>query len=534
VNKKLNALLGFFIVALCISCANKVAPQGGDRDVKPPVLLSAVPAENSVNFNASEVVLTFDEYVQLKEVTKQIIISPLLNPAPEFLVRKKSVIIKFNSPLLPATTYTISFGNAITDNNEGNTLTAYRYVFSTGDYLDSLLISGAIADASTGKSAEGVLALLYRSPVADSVPLKKAPDYFAKTDATGKFTITNVAAGNYALYALEDKNGNFILDAADERAGFFSDIVNAIDSTQKELVVARQPLSRQSVKSSIIEEPGKLTTVFSRPTENPKPVFADGYTGKFIIQKNVLKDTIVLYTTPEMSDSAKVIWYDGEVVIDTVGYRKQRGSVTPNKSYFSGFPFPQKGNPLPGGSNPAVTWTIPTASIDTTKILVTRDSVAIHPGIAFTDSLQTKMQFAGEWKSGSYAIQILPGAVTDIHGRSHDTISWSFNAAGDKGRGSITYKLSGTINENFILQLVNEKDEIVRQHDGKSDYTGIFSEVEPGIYRIRIVFDRNGNKLWDGGDVLRRITPEKIYYHTEIITVRANWDVETEVKWLIK
>jgi hypothetical protein len=144
------------------------------------------------------------------------------------------------------------------------------------------------------------------------------------------------------------------------------------------------------------------------------------------------------------------------------------------------------------------------------------------------------MQFAGEWKSGSYAIQILPGAVTDIHGRSHDTISWSFNAAGDKGRGSITYKLSGTINENFILQLVNEKDEIVRQHDGKSDYTGIFSEVEPGIYRIRIVFDRNGNKLWDGGDVLRRITPEKIYYHTEIITVRANWDVETEVKWLIK
>jgi hypothetical protein len=223
VNKKLNALLGFFIVALCISCANKVAPQGGDRDVKPPVLLSAVPAENSVNFNASEVVLTFDEYVQLKEVTKQIIISPLLNPAPEFLVRKKSVIIKFNSPLLPATTYTISFGNAITDNNEGNTLTAYRYVFSTGDYLDSLLISGAIADASTGKFTEGVLALLYRSPVADSVPLKKTPDYFAKSDATGKFTITNVAAGTYALYALEDKNGNFILDAADERAGFYSE-----------------------------------------------------------------------------------------------------------------------------------------------------------------------------------------------------------------------------------------------------------------------------------------------------------------------
>ena len=533
-NKKLNALLGFFIVALCISCANKVAPQGGNRDVKPPVLLSAVPAENSVNFNAAEVVLTFDEYVQLKEVTKQIIISPLLNPAPEFLVRKKSVIVKFNSPLLPATTYTISFGNAIADNNEGNTLAGYRYVFSTGDYLDSLMISGSIADAATGKTTEGVLALLYRSPVADSVPLKKTADYFAKSDATGKFTITNVAAGNYALYALEDKNGNFILDATDERAGFYSDIVDASDSIRKELVVARQPLSRQSVKSSIIEVPGKLITVFSRSTENVKPVFTDGYAGKFIIQKNVLKDTIVLYTTPEMSDSAKVIWYDGELVIDTISYRKQRGSATPNKLYFSGFPFPQKGNPLPGGSHPAVTWTIPTVSIDTTKILVTRDSLAIHPGISFADSLRTNMVFSDEWKSGSYTIQILPGALTDVHGRTHDTIAWSFSAAGDKGRGSITYKLSGTINENFILQLVNEKDEIVRQHDGKSDYTGVFSEVDPGIYRIRIVFDRNGNKLWDGGDVMRRVTPEKIYYHTEIITVRANWDVETEVKWLIR
>jgi len=189
-----NHFCWIIILFFISSCANKVSPTGGAKDVVPPQLVNAIPENNSVNFNASEITLNFDEYVQLNDASNQILISPIPGKAPVIKAYKKSVVITFDSLLQSNTTYAINFGKAIADVHEGNVNDTIRYVFSTGDNIDSLFIQGTIKDAQTLKPSAKYSLLLYaivdRSNL-DEV-IKEKPTYFGRTDEIGFFKINNL------------------------------------------------------------------------------------------------------------------------------------------------------------------------------------------------------------------------------------------------------------------------------------------------------------------------------------------------------
>ena len=203
----LAAILFIYTVSVtAIGCAQIGAPTGGPRDSIAPVLVTAAPKLLTTNFNGNKITLIFDEYINVLEVQKNVMVSPFPKTFPIIDFKLKTVTVKLKDTLLANTTYAINFGNAIVDNNEGNIFKEFTYVFSTGKTIDSLKLTGTVLMAETGKPDSTLQALLYRN-ANDSSVQKRKPDYIAKVSAVGKFTFTNLSAGVYRVYALKDGDG---------------------------------------------------------------------------------------------------------------------------------------------------------------------------------------------------------------------------------------------------------------------------------------------------------------------------------------
>lgn len=199
--------LFIYIVSIGVcGCAQIGAPTGGPRDSIPPVLVSAVPKLLTTNFKGNKITLIFDEYINVLDVQKNVLVSPFPKTFPIIDFKLKTVTVKLKDTLLDNTTYAINFGNAIVDNNENNPFKDFTYVFSTGTTIDSLKLSGTVLMAETGKPDSTLQALLYRNANDSSVE-KRKPDYIAKINAIGKFTFTNLSQGVYRVYALKDGDG---------------------------------------------------------------------------------------------------------------------------------------------------------------------------------------------------------------------------------------------------------------------------------------------------------------------------------------
>ena len=205
-----NLLYSFIIISIVAlfaitgsGCAQIGAPTGGAKDTIPPTLVNASPSINSVNVNGNKVTLTFNEYVELKEVQNNVLVSPLPDKQPTIDYKLKTVTVKLKDTLKPNTTYSIDFGNAIVDINEGNPYRNFTYVFSTGKFIDSLTLSGKVVLAETGKTDSTIVAMLYRN-ANDSSVRKRKPDYIARLDSGGHYFFRNLPAGTFNLYALKD------------------------------------------------------------------------------------------------------------------------------------------------------------------------------------------------------------------------------------------------------------------------------------------------------------------------------------------
>ena len=225
---KKNTLLSVFAVVaiVIVSCAKIVAPTGGPLDFDPPVLLSCKPVQESTNFKGKSFELFFDEYVALKDVNQQLVVSPPLPKKPRVILKGKSVLIEVNNNLDDSTTYTFNFGNSIADNNEGNPLQNFKYIFSTGDKLDSLAVSGQVINAFTLQPEKDPVTVVLYANLNDTAPSKVLPTYIGRTDKRGIFSIQNIRKGKYHLYALADANQNLKYDKGSELFAFRDTIVD--------------------------------------------------------------------------------------------------------------------------------------------------------------------------------------------------------------------------------------------------------------------------------------------------------------------
>jgi hypothetical protein len=196
-----------FISAMAPSCANIVPPAGGPRDSLPPKLIKASPDNGTTNFRGKNIVLQFDEFVDLAELQKNLMFTPTFNAEPRIEVKLRTITLTIKDSLEHNTTYSFNFGDAIRDINEGNVLHNFTYRFSTGPVLDSLKLEGNVILAETGKADSTLSVFLYRNPE-DSAVMKERPRYITKLNSKGHFSFENLPAGTYSIYALKDVSGS--------------------------------------------------------------------------------------------------------------------------------------------------------------------------------------------------------------------------------------------------------------------------------------------------------------------------------------
>lgn len=220
--------LAFLAVVLTVyACANRGYPEGGPQDTTPPKVINEDPVSFTTNFDKKRVNVYFDEYVQLKDMNEKFIVSPPLKKKPKVSLKGKYIQVALTDTLKPNTTYSLDFADGILDNNEGNPLGYYRYVFSTGDNIDSLELSGKVVYAESGEPMLNVYVLLY-SNHADSIPLRELPDYVARTDSSGFFRLTNLRDTVYRILAVEDANRDYKFTPEAEVVGFLDSLVRPV------------------------------------------------------------------------------------------------------------------------------------------------------------------------------------------------------------------------------------------------------------------------------------------------------------------
>ena len=253
-------------------CAKIGSPTGGPEDVFPPEYVNGVPENRSLNFNDDQVDIYFNEYIQLKDQSKEILVSPPMTKKPLIRVREKSIRISFNEDLAPSTTYTINFGKSLSDLNESNMLPDFDFVFSTGDVIDSLSVTGKVLDAFTHNAEKELplLVMLYEN-LSDSAPLLEIPKYYGKSNENGLFSVNNIHPDTFRIVAIKDANNNLKYDQGIESIAFSDSllIINAsnvhsetfIKDTVKIITPVEEPTRKKNKQDTIavdtIIAPGK-------------------------------------------------------------------------------------------------------------------------------------------------------------------------------------------------------------------------------------------------------------------------------------
>ncbi|MEM5563647.1 Ig-like domain-containing protein [Psychroserpens sp. AS72] len=525
----LQSLVLLIIISLVISCANRGTPSGGEKDKDAPLIIKSLPENMSTNFKGKEIKIYFDEYVKIKNLQKQLIISPPMDPEPTVTplgTASKYITITINDTLDDNTTYAFNFGQSIVDNNEENPYDYYRYVFSTGDYIDSLSVKGQILDAENRSPEDFVSVMLYEkdSTYTDSIVYNKKPKYITNTlDSITTFSIDNIKPGTYKLVALKDDNGNFTFQQEKDKIGFYEGFITApTDSVFtiklfKEAVNFEAKKPRQAAGQKIaFGYKGDYKTMEIELLDN-KP---EGFTTR--VTKDPNADTLYYWYKPKLELDSTQFIVRNKTFVDTLKHRFRsidKDSLTikmlsPGTLGFS--------------DDVQISGTIPFVKFDEKQIqILDKDSIDVPFKTTFNtfDNVYS-LQFEKQEKQ-QYNMTLLPGTFEDFFGNVNDTLKFAAKTKLYSDYSNIRITLRN-MTYPAIVQLMTDKGEVKYEQFATEDRLFDFRNLTPGNYYLRVVFDANGNQKWDSGNYLKQLQPERISYKKEIIEARANWDpVET-------
>jgi hypothetical protein len=574
--KFIGLLLFLFLFS---RCANPVAPEGGPRDFKPPLVVRCEPPDRSLHFKDKDIRITFNEFIQMKDQATQISVSPPLLPNNDIRLHGKSILITLEDSLRPNTTYCINFGESITDLTEGNVLHSYSYTFSTGNYIDSLSIAGKIINAFDLAPQKDVFAMLYINendtlPL-DSLPLHVAPYYLTKTKENGEFSFTNLRNVPYLLFALKDINGDYIANLPGEQIAFCDSLIKGTyikpgardtlkkDSLRKDTVAARDTAVRkdttklkkpfgpvytlnlfeecdsvQKILNTTLLNEDQVAVYFRFPVTGPEfiPLNFEARPGWMIPEYNKTRDTVYLWLNKTGTDSLYLRILDGNKTLDTARIdltkktakkkKSEKGAdLVPRLNLFTNMP-DNRLNQFT--KNPVITFPYPLSRYDLSRILLVEGKDTLKPKVAFTDSVRRRLQVNYKWKESRQYVLIFPDSIfRSINGQSNDSVVTAFKTYSLRDFGSL--QLDVTCKDpscNYVIQLMDEKERLFDQRILSATGKAKFDYLFPGKYKIKVILDRNRNGRWDTGKYSLGLQPEEVRYFPKIIEVRANWDVD--------
>ena len=524
----------FFLILfsfLLASCARVGSPVGGAKDSIPPQITGSNIDSPRVNVprDIRELRIDFDEYITLKDINKQLIISPPLKQITKILpsgMGNKYLLIKWTDTLQENTTYNFNFGNAIVDNNEGNALGYYNFAFSTGEKIDSLFISGelkSLINEKDKKSEEGNMVVgLYQQK--DSMDYRQKPYYITKADPDGYFELNYLAPGNYRVLAFEDSNSNSVYDIGKEKVGFLKEQIfldKSISGLNINLYPSKKPVKYLEMK----EVPGGVLMTFEG---NPDDV-------KILSLNENLKDYKVTHSPK--SDSA-MIWfnapaqnigiannenlkfsYDNGVKQDSISlfYRynvKNEMSIANNR-----------GNSLAPQQDFVVTSNYFVDKIQPEKWSLVSDSIKQEFTAEISEKNPFEIYIKSDFKEGKkYSLTIPKETVSSFYETIIKSYRFDFESDKIENYGDLMVTLENEPKHKFWIQLLTETGNIAYSKYGVEKLIN-FKSLKPGQYNLRILVDENENGIWDFADFANNVFAEPVFIFDEKIEVRPLWEI---------
>ncbi|KAA6349604.1 hypothetical protein EZS27_003029 [termite gut metagenome] len=582
------------IAFIIYSCASMGRPEGGPIDETPPHFIGSNPVADALNNTRARIVLQFDEYIKLEGVNEKIIVSPPQIQRPEIKPSGKRVIVNLLDSLKENTTYLIDFSDAILDNNEGNPLGNFTFSFSTGNTIDTMVVSGTLLDASNLEPIKGMLVGLHANPE-DSVFTSLPFDRVSRTDSRGHFSIKGIAPGTYRLFGLMDADQNFIFNQKSEAIAFFDSLVvprfeerwrqDTIwkDSLTIDTIIERKYthfLPDQLLLRSFTENyserylikserltPNKFTLYFAGKSDTLPALKGFGFDEKdaFVIEKTLKNDTIhywlkdsLLYKQDTLRFALTYLYTDtlNNLVprIDTLVLaakkileknnkpdsnkkRKEKESEEqPEPEIISFLNInAQVSSSMDVYDYISLTFDEPLQSYDFSSVHVRQKVDTLWKDIPFDyeqDSVRLKtFRVYCDWEpEKEYKFQTDSLAFAGIYGLHTDKMERSFRVKSLNDYGAIFFNVAEVITPAFV-ELLNERDNVLRKVE-VIDGKADFPFLAPGKYCARLIEDTNGNGIWDTGNYEEQQQPEKVYYYNQLLELKVMFELEQD--WNIK
>lgn len=516
---------GSILMILClIGCASVMPPGGGEKDTIPPRLLTEKSTRNEQTFfRPEEIILTFDEWIRLQDPQKQIVVSPPVAIRPQVEVKGKKLILRFdpNESWRDNTTYTIFFGEAVRDLTEANIAPELKFMFSTGPILDSLSLSGSVLDAVTLQPAQDILVMLHTT-AADSSIVLELPVSFSRTNKEGRYTLSNLKAGTYRLFALADKNSNYRFDLPNERLGWAETPIEVTAETIRPPVLYLQPERKISRVSGIdsLKTPGSKQINFTAP---PEKISIDSVSVDSVFLQWINDTVVIIWPSPGCSAGWVAFGQD------TVRY-SGLGMVPAGQKFNLSQAHPK---PQPPHIPFALLVTPPLASYDSNRMIVSYDSISLLPACHSNVRGDTLWLSIPVVENKLIHCTFLPGSLTALSGLNlSDTISMTYvtNAQQDWATLSIDMVFRDSSEQMLMEILSGQGARILGPYSFKGRmHTANLPPLPAGSYKALFVRDDNRNGRWDAGHFLsgKNAEPRLIF---DMPPLRANWDQKVTLK----
>jgi hypothetical protein len=596
-----------FVTALFIILFGRCAKMpgsisGGPKDEAPPQFLYSAPPLYSTKLDVAtkRFNITFDEYLQLKDVNAQFLSSIPIKKKPEILLYGKTVRVNLQEPLTPDVTYSFNFGEAIGDLNEGNKTVGFLYVFSTGDHIDSLTFTGRVLNAfdlrPRKKDDKVATMVLLFDDLSDSAVYKAPPSYVTRADNYGFFTFSYIRPDTFRLFAIRDMGDNLLFDMPTEQIAFADSVVliderhyhdpdipfftslNLADSLKEKnpgllhkdimLYQFQETPTKQYRTSYGRPEANLLRFTYSLPVDS-LPISIDAYepSGKWfepeispmhdtldywlIDTSLVNRKTLLVQLMSPRTDSLNQLIYSADTLklsfeppkkpVDKRSRRERKADeekgppVKPRTAVEMMIITSGVKDKMDLTGRFQLTASQPIKAIDRERIILSEQADTVKVAVPFTlaeDSTNARKCFL-DWplkEDTKYFLTIDTMAFTSIYQVFNDSTGFAFTSQNKDYYSSIEITFSHVTCPLVVQILRGDKEDVVKQVWLTEGNVALIDYLKPDKYKLKVIYDKNGNGKWDTGHYLNKIQPEKVDYYTEpVVETRSGW--KTEIRW---
>ena len=527
------SFLSLIIIEMLLSCAQIVAPTGGKKDTLAPIIVKMIPANQSRNFNGKQIDILFDEYVSVDNIQQQLSITPNLEGTYETKILPKGARLIFDKPFKENTTYSLNFRNTFKDMNERNIAKNIKLVFSTGKIIDSIKVSGKVNNPLTNKPMMDVSVGLY--VYSDTLnPKKIKPYYFMKTDSSGIFTIENVAAGKYRIYAVTDVNNNLLYEEAKENLGLIRDTIT-LKSNLENLEINVAKMEKVPNKVLKVRTTSNYAYVdYSRVIKKVKLNFVDKK-DSMVYQQVEAKSIRIFNTNQVYTDTIKVkISVTDSLDRVFTHDQKIKFKEKPKKNDGVKEEFSMKTKPSNGEDidlneiGYTFIFTKPIKNYDLNKIEFMNDTLVRVPIMEKDvkwnlEKTEMKININGKKAKDFVRLKMAKGTFISVENDSTSNFVSTHPIRDSENYGTISGEIKNPRKKGFFVELLDEQYQVIQKVDNVLKYE--FAFVKAGIYYVRLTVDENQNGRWDSGDLEKNQIPEIIKFSLDKIKLKQNFEL---------